>query len=315
MAHFSVKGTNIDTPSIDSSLSAEASCSHANNLEIGVCKIRGYKSHMLPRRNLTILVRLDQQNIHDVNDRKNTYSMDLDLTLYWTDPGIESNFNEQDQALGYIALSSKTVEKMWTPELFVSNLFDYETFAASQHVTSAKILYNSDFFENTDSTIEYKFSFHAQVHCPFNFTSYPHDKSLCSFVFGSQYDNIRYIFIEQKFPYNRSITDLHECKMTLSNTTLLKSEIFKNRIGLEIEIHRTIRPFIYRYYLPCTGGVLMASLSMTMPANALPARVGISVTVLLMMVNLYVTQMVSRHFVNLRLISNILQHHKHISHN
>ena len=303
---FLVKGTHIDTPSIDKSLSAEKSCSHANNLETGVCTIRGYKFHKLPRRNLTIFVRLDHQNINDVNDRKNTYSMHFDITLYWTDPGIKSNFNELDQVQGYIPLSSKAVKKMWTPELFISNLSDYKAFVDSQHVTSAKILYNSDLFDNTDSTVEYKISFSATVHCSFNFTSYPKDKSLCSFVFGSQYENIRYIFLEQHLPNNRSITDLHDCKMSLSNTTLLKGEIFKNQIGLDIEIHRTIRPFIYRYYLPCTGGVLMASLSMTMPANALPARVGISVTVLLMMVNLYVTQMVNRHFVSLRLISNIL---------
>ena len=285
---------NISAANADTTLTTKNLCTHHNTLEVGVCKIKGYKSHMLPRRNFTIFARISHQNIHSVNDKTNTYSMDMELVLYWTDPGIESNFRYIDKLYGHIPLSSKAVEKMWTPEIFISNLSNYKSFVDSQHVASAKILYKNRYFENNDTAIEYKFAFRAPVYCSFDLSNYPNDKSLCHFVFGGQYDNIRYIFLEQHLPNDRSITDLHDCRMSLSNGSLLESKIFKNSISLEIEIHRIIRPFIYRYYLPCAGGVVVSSLSMTLPTNVVQARVALLVTVLLMVVNLYDTQMVRK---------------------
>ena len=162
----------------------------------------------------------------------------------------------------------------------------------SQHVSSVKIMHNTTYFQTNDTVIEYKIEFRAPVYCEFDFTNYPKDKTSCRFIFGSQYSNIQYIFVDETLINNHSVTGLHLCKMTMTNTSLLTSKDFKNSIGLEIEIQRTLRPFIYRYLLPSLGSVLVSSLSMTLPTNALQARVGISVTLLLITVNLYVSQMV-----------------------
>ena len=270
-------------------------CKQSNTLEIGVCQAQSYKSYILPSRNLTILVSLKHQNIHSVDDKINSFSMDVEVVLYWIDPGITSNFSDSDKNLGYIPLSIRAVKMLWTPELYIFNLSDYKTFSDSQHASSAKTLYNNTYFNNTDlvgSVIEYKMEFRASVYCAFDFRGYPSDKSLCRFIFGSQYDNIQYIFVDEEFPNNHTITGLHDCRLTMTNTSLLDEKQFKNSIGLEIEITRVTRPFIYRYFIPCIGAVVVSSLSMTLPTNALQARVGLSVTVLLMTVNLYVTQMV-----------------------
>ena len=270
-------------------------CQDSDKLEIGVCKSQGYKSYVLPSRNLTILVSLKHQNMHSVDDKINTFSMDVEAVLYWVDPGITSIFSNSDKSQGYIPLSTRAVKMMWTPELYIFNLSDYKTFTDSHHVSSTKTLYNNTYFNNTDlhgSVIEYKIEFRASVYCAFDFRGYPSDKSLCRFIFGSQYDNIQYIFINEELSNNRTITGLHDCKLSTTNTSLLDEKNFKNSIGLEIEITRVIRPFIYRYFLPCIGAVVVSSLSMTFPTNALQARVGLSGTVLLMTVNIYVTQMV-----------------------
>ena len=279
----------------NNSLKPQELCNHPNILEIGVCKTDGYKSYVLPKRNLTIFVSIKHQNIHTVNDKKNSFSMDVEAVLYWIDPGIISTFSDSDISQGHIPLSIRALTKMWTPELYIFNLSDYKTFTDSQHVSSAKTLYNNTYFKNTDvrgSVIEYKIEFRASVYCWFDFRGYPRDKSSCRFIFGSQYNNIQYIYVDEELPNNHSITGLHDCKLIMTNTSLLDQRIFKNSIGFNVEIGRVTRPFIYRYFLPCIGAVLVSCLSMTLPTSTLQARVGLSATVLLMTVNIYVTQMV-----------------------
>ena len=267
-------------------------CSHNTHLEIGVCEKKGYKPYVLPSRNFTIFVSMRHQNVHSVNDKTNSFSVDAELTLYWVDSGIISSFDDAAEAVGYIPLSPKAIDKIWTPDIYVYNLSDYKSFIDSQHVSSVKVMHNSSYFVTDDTIIEYKFEFRASVYCKFDFTNYPKDQSSCRFIFGSQYANIQYIFVDESLLNNNSVTGLHNCKMSMTNTSLLSSLEFKNSIGLEIQIERNIRPFIYRYFLPCFGSVLVSSLGMTFPSNALQARVGISVTLLLITVNLYVTQMV-----------------------
>ena len=276
--------------------SDKQSCSHQTYLESGVCTVNDYKLHVLPSRNLTIFVSMNKQNVHTVNDISNTLSVDAELILYWIDSGIKTTFDEDAEALGFIPLSPKAIGKIWTPEIYVHNLSDYKSFMESQHVSSVKVIRNISYFQTDDTKIEYKIELRAPVYCQFDFTNYPKDRTSCSFIFGSQYSNIQFIFVDETLKNNQSVTGLHLCKIKMTNTSLLTSNEFKNSIGLEIEIERTLRPFIYRYFLPSFGSVLVSSLSMTLPHNALQSRVGISVTLLLITVNLYVTQMVSYNF-------------------
>ena len=275
------------------SFNEKHSCSHHTYLESGVCTVNDYKPHVLPNRNLTIFVSMNKQNVHTVNDKSNTLSVDVELILYWIDSGIKTNFDEDAEALGFIPLSPNAISRIWTPEIYVYNQSDYKIFMESQHVSSVKVIHNIGYFQTDDTIIEYKIEFRAPVYCQFDFTNYPKDRTSCRFIFGSQYSNIQFIFVDETLKNNRSVTGLHICKITKTNTSLLTNNEFKNSIGLEIEIERTLRPFIYRYFLPSFGSVLVSSLSMTMPHNALQSRVGISVTLLLITVNLYVTQMVS----------------------
>ena len=267
-------------------------CNDDNNLEVGICTPRGYQSNVLPSRNLTIYVALERQNIHSVNDRANSYSMHIEIALYWVDPRIQSSFSDVKDPKAYIPLSSTTLGKIWTPDIHVFNLTDYKSFKDSQHVTSANSVPHKVVNTQGGTLIEYKLEFRASVYCEFDFSNYPYDKSICKFIFGSKYTNINYIFISQKFTGTHSITGAHDCSLTMTNVSLPNSKTFKNSVGIEIKIARINRPFIYRTILPCISFVFISSLTMTLPISASHPRIGISVTVLLMTVNLYLSQMV-----------------------
>ena len=269
-------------------------CNEFNTLEIGVCKKQHYNHYVLPTRNLTIWTSMRKQNIHSIDDKKNSYSMDMELDLYWIDPGIKSTFTDSDKSQGYIPLSIRATKEIWTPELHIFNLSNFKTFIDSRHVSSVKILHTLPFYTESNydgSLVEYKVVFQASVYCEFDFRGYPSDKSLCRFIFGSHYNNIRYIFIDESLRNNHTITGLHDCKLAMINTSILTNK-FKNDIGLEIQISRLMRPFKYRYFMPCIGFALLSSMSMFIPINTLQPRVGLSVTLLLMTLNLYVNQLV-----------------------
>ena len=133
----------------------------------------------------------------------------------------------------------------------------------------------------------------------FDLSNYPNDYTLCKFIFGSQYENIRYVFLAKQPTSEHCFTGQFDCRISLWIRNFLRNETFKNSVGLNIQINRILRPFIYRYYLPCIGSVLISSLSMTLPVTSLQGRVGISVTILLATINLYVTQMVRKNCIPL----------------
>ena len=268
-------------------------CENGEPLEYGACIVQGYRSHILPHTQVTIFVRVNNQNIKHVNDKLGTYIMNMEIQMYWSDPDVRTKFQHGQD---YIPLSTRAIGKIWTPDIFVADLADYRMFKDSQRVESIKVrpANSTKLFEENEGTIlESIISFRAAVNCQFNFTHYPKDESRCNFEFGSQYHNIRFIFIQGDVPNNRSVTGLHECSMSLSNNTLLDKSTFKNQISIDIHIKRSIRPFLYRYYLPCIGATIISSFSVLIPPTLVQARVTLSVTVILMVVNLYVLQMVS----------------------
>ena len=273
--------------------SLEELCQNGEPLEYGACIVQGYRAHILPRREVTIFVKVNEQNINHVDDKLGTYIMNVQIQMYWSDPDVRTKFQHGQD---YIPLSTRAIRKIWTPDIFISNLADYRMFKDSQRVESIKLWPTNStklFEENEDTILESTISFRASVNCQFNFTHYPKDESRCNFEFGSQYHNIRFIFMQGEAPNHRSITGLHECSMSLSNTTLLDKSTFKNQISIDIHIKRSIRPFLYRYYLPCIGATIISSFSVLIPPTLVQARVTLSVTVILMVVNLYVLQMVS----------------------
>ena len=263
------------------------------SLAVGVCTTKDYLSHVLPSEKFTIFVQLENQNIHNVNDNSNSYSVDIKLLLFWVDVGIKSEFSKLHLSQGYIPLSHKALKNMWAPDIYIFDLTNYKSYLDSRHVTSAKILYNSSLFKNdVGSVIEYKIEFRPTVYCKFEFKGYPNDRSNCRFIFGSQYENIRYIFMNKSFLPHHVNTGSHHCTTTMTNGTLRENDEFKNTIGLKIKIERNITPFIYRYFITCIASVFFSTLSVTFPADAMVPRLTISINCLLMVVSLYLEERV-----------------------
>ena len=271
------------------------SCLNGEILESGVCKVAGYRSDLMPDQNLNIFVILTHQSIHDINDNRNTFTMNMKMKLYWRDPGIMARFDGVDKQRGYIPLSTKTITKIWTPEIFVFNMSDYREFIDSQHVSGAKLLPSNktkSLVQNNDGIIEMTMSFRATIYCQFDFTNYPVDKSRCSFAFGSQYEDIRYTSVHQELTNNRSFTDLYECSMNLSNRSLIYNST--PHISINVLMKRIFRPFMYRYYVPVVTAVIISGLGQVfIPPKCVSGKIMLSATIFLLVRSVFAVKMVS----------------------
>ena len=272
-------------------------CLNGEILESGVCKVAGYRSDLLPGQSLNIFVTLAHQSIHDINDNRNTFTMNMKMKLYWRDPGIITRFDDVDQQRGYIPLSTKTITKIWTPEIFVFNMSDYREFINSRHVSGAKLLHSNktkSFVQNNDGIIEMTMSFRATVYCQFDFTNYPVDKSSCSFAIGSQYGDIRYESLHQDLTNNRSFTDLYECSMNLSNSSLFHTSSLTSHVSINVMIKRIFRPFMYRYYVPVVTAVIISGLGQVfIPTKCVSGKIMLSATIFLLVRSVFAVKMVS----------------------
>ena len=79
-----------------------------------------------------------------------------------------------------------------------------------------------------------------------------------------------------------------------------------NLIGLNISLHRTLKPFVMEYYLPCAGVVFIAQLSFIIPLSEIAGRVGLLVTLLLSLINIFNNQTVSNFIMHLMNIFYVL---------
>ena len=88
----------------------------------------------------------------------------------------------------------------------------------------------------------------------------------------------------------------------------------KGKIGFDIRITRSLKPFILKYYIPCIAIVIMSQLSFLIPLDSLPGRVGLVVTQFLTLMSLFIQQMVKyEHHISISLPIQIMIDHIYIS--
>ena len=307
----------------------EAGCGKFGKLlDIGVCTNYGYRPQITPRvQNSTltnIYTTVTYQRVRDVNDKKGKdpasnyvhasllfchldqyiiflgilqtvlaiVEIDLQLTMRWTDPGIET---EPNYTSG-VSLSLDQVDSFWIPDFYVDDLSDYKSFRDSIQVTTLRALPENLFHEN-ETMIEYEIEAKAKVYCKFELSRYPMDDQKCLFRFGSQANDVRFVLYDssQKFHRNSSYEAIeYEVNILYPDFTSSGEEAENAFVGFDIKMDRILSPFLFKYYLPSFAIVTASSISFIIPLTAIPGRVAFMVTQFLTLTNLFIYQMVSK---------------------
>ena len=263
----------------------------------------------------TIYADVQHYRIRDINERSQTVTMDISLSMTWMDNHIYTHAPSDNDTQSVIfdeghELYSGARTSIWRPDVPISNLSDYKSFHASTHVTSWKVLrsnYIDGYFCLRGPMLRYDVTFTASFFCDFELSNYPVDISTCSLWIGGQSSNIAFKWsTEAPKNFNTRPSSIFDVIANVNMVEATHDIWTKAKIGLEIEIKRVLKPFILKYYIPCFAIVFMAQLSFLIPLESLPARVGLVVTQFLTLISLFIQQMVNKLCDNLsKLVHNI----------
>ena len=274
-------------------------------LHPGACIPTSYDNNIEPTNGKTIVyTTIEKQSIRRVDDQEKTLSIDLRITMRWIDPLINTNFSKEDERNGGIALSSTNMGYIWRPTLWLYKEKMTGNLLPKMRIENAIVLANSfvkqnelDFRTNgsQDTIIEFTIERSCTFYCNFEFSDYPFDLHFCKLRFGSEKRNgvlFRLFDPTKKYHVNSSSQTSHFV-VTVAYADYEWIEDWIN-IGLDIHLVRLLKPFVMKYYFPCSAVVFIAQLSFIIPLSAIPGRVSLLVTLFLTLINVFIKEMVSK---------------------
>ena len=269
----------------------------------------------------TVYTDVMNYQIRDINVKDRTITIDMSLSMIWMDSRIFSHEPEiatlSAEASGYEIYPGAT-SSIWKPHLPIFNLSDYKAFGDSIYMTSLKTI-RSNYFDGKfcirGPMLKYELEAKVSFYCDFDLSNYPLDRSLCELRIGGRSSNMAFKWSADtnKAPSSR-IFQVSDITADVSLANVGHGISTKGKIGFDIRITRSLKPFILKYYIPCIAIVIMSQLSFLIPLDSLPGRVGLVVTQFLTLMSLFIQQMVIyEHYISISLPIHIMIGHIYIS--
>ena len=267
-------------------------------LEKGVCIEKSYQKYFAPEKGRTkVHSTIEYQKVRKIDAKEQTLSIDLILTLQWSDPNIRTNFTTHEMLSQGIALLPEATKKIWTPDLYIWNSTALKAKEEWASLKQSKILINKLTNEtellNSNTTVELQYEIKTTVYCNFHFDQYPMDDQTCSIKIGSGSG-------EAIFALNDKDKGYHTVKLYDAVGKNITINFFgkdnlngSDTIGFQVKMNRLLRPYVMKYYIPCMAVVLVSEIGFVIPLTAIPGRVALLVTQFLTLVNLFIYQMVT----------------------
>ena len=269
----------------------------------GACIVGSYRKYIAPNQGQTkVHTIIEYQTVRNVDAKDQTLSFDLMLTLKWLDPGIRTRFSEEDNRNTGIILTPEKTVKIWKPDLFIWNrtsVTPTNRWVSQVHckISMSSTINNLETKRSTVNrplitTVEMKYAIKTTVYCKFQYSRSPMDTQNCSVNIGSSSFGAIFTLLDiNSFVHTPKKYDSVGLKLAV---TFFGSENkFGNEtVGFHVQMNRLLQPFLLMYYIPCIAIVLVSELGFVVRLTS-DGSVGLLVTQLLTLVNLFVYQMVS----------------------
>ena len=276
----------------------ELKCKKGTMTSSKICIPKGYIKEEVPEVPTVVNTKIEINNIREVNDKKMQITLDFYQEMSWIDNRINTRFLRN----GVAVLNNNFIDKIWKPDLWINNLFDFRLLSVLEP-TGGLIIVNKDYCESVNNCarneteqntlITYNMEAQATIYCNFHFVNYPMDIQYCEFLMDGSYpypNIVDFSFELGLFGVTNKNSNIDDFKIEIT---------FKdqgNRTGIHsiIKLERLMLPFIIKYYLPCIAIITVSLLSFLIPMTAIPARVALLVTQFLTLTNILIAQEVIR---------------------
>ena len=256
----------------------------------------------------TVYVNMQDYTLREINEKQNIVTLEMTLSMVWMDISLYSYIpkdvtanNLSSPEEGY-EISDEAAKILWKPDLSIHHLADYKAFIDSIHTVSLRVKRTNRQDGKvcvSGPMIIHEIEVQISFYCKLDLSNYPLDRSRCKFRIGGKTSQVAFKLIydshKQKMDRNKA-NDYQEVSDIRASFTKVGSDcgnLTKGCIGLNIITERILRPYLLKYYIPCTTIVIMSQISFVIPLEALPGRVALVVTQFLTLTSLFIQQMVS----------------------
>ena len=271
--------------------------------DLPFCLPMDYKNDIPPfginPLNVTIVALF--KDIIAVNDDDNNIKFSMEVDMKWVDYRIKSNLNSSswiEDDIKWVHLNLKWLEYLWKPLIAIQNIVEFKV---------KKILDNQAFLELfEDNTIWLRAGIDVVLNCPlFDFETYPFDEQVCDLRIGGYDADVTQIIYNGHFSYNKPNQralqyDVKEVSALPFEDTLFYYQLYyhtKNggldfktltysTFAVRITFARLLQPHIICTYLPSFLLVVSSWLGFLIDPDSVPGRVALSVTILLVLMNM-----------------------------
>ena len=263
------------------------------NKEIGPWKYRHLADESLPWYFMMDFYIFDVQ---EINDQKLTITFDVYFKLKWSEPRFQVNTSSDSWQTGttlidgeeYYLLPLDTREDLWIPALEMHNVESFIPQKIFRESASLRI--------NGKKLIRYITKVKIVLTCQMTFNGYPFDSHTCFYHVGSFFQpieiwncssNVHFNDTRQRsLQYHISIDDLPHEGGTLE-------EIMSGRTwavcGFQIDLVRKKGQIFIQVYLISLLLIILAWVSFIVNPDVVPGRMGLLVTVFLVLINIFIS--------------------------
>jgi len=224
---------------------------------------------------------INLRNILDVDEKAQLVSLETTLRFYWIDKRIkpkEKYLESWDKFGNYTTLNPSFAKILWMPDVFIDQAKALRI--PTYYIQPASIrVYNH-------SLIRYSSRINFDVACNMDFHKYPVDEQYCEIKFesfGFQSSQIRMSWIPDNMDVNPNIS-LAQFSFKVNLMDSYATDYYDlSYPGLILQLHltRQIGYHIVQTYIPSSVFVVLAWLSMWIPPESVPGRVGMGMTTML----------------------------------
>ncbi|XP_057311180.1 glycine receptor subunit alpha-2-like [Hydractinia symbiolongicarpus] len=228
-----------------------------------------------------------------VNEKTFTYEMGYYHRSWWNDPRLEFN-----TSIGSITYTKPPADFIWIPDGAVTNAKKIERFDTSVRTVISP---------NGDVYVSQRMK--AICSCPMDLKEFPMDTQKCPFRMESfSYKSKDMELLWHETPIIKENADLEGYVLeNIEFTSSLKSYFINNvtenynNLLLTFVVHRTFAFYFYRMYAPTVVLMVFNFGSFWIPPSAVPARVALIVTTLL--INVVILQSVTEQIVKVEYVT------------
>lgn len=230
-------------------------------------------------------------DFREINEKSQMIKLSLYFEVEWHEPRLRINESANEwKENEYVTISILDSSHFWYPDLDINGVFK-----SSRRMFMTDL---SGILIKKKKLIRFSLKLELEFSCHMDFDKYPFDSQECHFLVASYYDDEKVVSCTSKYSYGANNTIIHDTKKALHHaieisdlssryrTYLYNGHIYST-CGFTFLYTRSRIQLFFQVYLTSCILVIVSWTSFLINPQVVPGRMGLLVTLLLVLVNVF----------------------------